>query len=246
MSGTAHWEAIPRWPILPFEASVLSLVAGARDTAFNALLERDFVSPDIWSNGIVAISRLFGLSRESHCFEAVPHTWANFLEPQVTKGFVHFLQQAPLRGRIDRCLAFARAACLAAYGTDELLENIRPYRASALPEEGRSDILIELHTDDGIYGVVIEAKIGAALSDDQLEKYRLQALERTGWCPSRSIFLVVLSSRSAQDHRVLADNPEWSHLCWWDFLRLVESKLDPVSDSDEYRRFRRTVWRQTY
>ena len=244
MKERGDWQDIPQWEVQRFDYIALSFIKEPADTALSALLANPFVSLFDRSPNFLDITMLFGLDRVGHCFTEAPLDWTNFLEPQITKGFVHFLETGRRAERNARCIAFASAAWRLVHGERPKFENLPILKVLAIPEDGRCDIIVELHTPDGVIGIVIEAKFGSSLSDHQLRSYRMHALQRPGWDPVHTLFLVLLRDRKEQDRRVLKENPDWHWGRWWDFLQLLEEETTKSNDDRCYRQFRRTVWSQ--
>ena len=205
-----------------------------------------------WGDGLAALRRAFGLEREDHCLATEPHRWAWFHEPQITGGFVHFLNEGTRAQQHARAAALVRAAFLVAGRSADFLAARRILDVTAAAEHPveagkRIDILIELELDDETTaGLVIEAKLGADLTQSQLPSYRKHALGRKGWRMDQTTFLIVAPQPVRLNRSVLLRNPEWSAQSWWSFLTQLERSLSPEDDCHDYRRFRRTVWKGAY
>jgi hypothetical protein len=203
------------------------------------------IAPPDWRGD--AVSRLFGLESEEHCFHSSPHLWANFHEPQITAGFAHFLGLGDAVRRRERALAFMRAAARCAGGAlDEADLEEATFRCSA--EESRTDVLVECRTATGRFGVSLEAKFGHRLTAGQLPKAFAHARDVCGWDMERSMLLVVASDTEALDGAVLRANRRkgWVATSWWSLLDRLEREMHPDFDCLDYRRFRRTVWHRAY
>lgn len=204
------------------------------------------IPPPAWSEGAAAASRLFRLD-EDHCFHTPPHVWSNFHEPQITRGFAHFLGMGPPSLRRGRALAFMRAAALCAgrtFGETDL--DGATFRCIA--EENRTDVLLECRTNGGRFGVSLEAKFGHRLTRGQLPRAMAHARDGCGWNLDRSVFLVVAPDADALNGPVMHANRRngWVPTSWWNLLDLLEREMRPAFDCMDYRRFRRTVWHRAY
>jgi hypothetical protein len=246
-------EALAARPLAAYDPAPLlrahSLFGDNRRLIASPLNHR---STQPWGEGLAAMRRAFGLNREGHCLATAPHGWARFHEPQITGGFVHFLTEGTRAQQHARAAAFVRAAFLVADRAADFLDARRILDVTAAAEHPveagkRIDILIELELDDeSIAGLVIEAKLGADLSQAQLPSYRKHALGRKGWRMDQTAFLVVAPQPARLNRSVLHRNPEWSAQSWWSFLTQLEQSLLPEHDCHDYRRFRRTVWEGVY
>jgi len=197
-----------------------------------------------WGHGEGAISRFFGTGVATHCFHVAPHEWAWFHEPQITAGFVHFLNDGNRPRRLARALALFQSAAACA-GKHVDVSDVRDARCVA--EENRTDILVELHNGLQPFGVSIEAKFGHALTRGQLPK-ALHHVKTLGWNQEDSIMLVVAPHPTDLDAVILRQNRKhgWRASSWWALLARLEQFIDQQHDCDDYRRFRRTVWHRAY
>ena len=199
-------------------------------------------------NAVSSLNALFDLQKPTHCFSARPHSWAHLLEPQITRGFVHFLNQGDERRRSARCMSFVKAALgLSAFGR-KVAEGWWPTSVCAEAEENRIDVLVELTDGHKRFGAAIEAKFGHKLTKGQLEKAEEHATNprSRAWDPARSAFLVIAPLTTRIDRRLLDKRPNWRAISWWAFLNRLEREIDDSQDCGDYRRFRRTVWHRSY
>ncbi|MFN3725240.1 MAG: hypothetical protein ACK4SZ_02930 [Allosphingosinicella sp.] len=197
-----------------------------------------------WRHGDSAVTRLFRLDQATHCFHVAPYQWAGFHEPQITGGFVNFLNSGTAARRQARALALARAAASCA-GKELDDSSVRTVRCVA--EENRTDILVELHGGPQPFGVSIEAKFGHQLTRGQLPK-ALEHVQDRSWKLEKSILLVVSPDPRDLSSAILGQNRKhgWSATSWWALLIELERHTDPEHDCEDYRRFRRTVWHRAY
>lgn len=200
------------------------------------------------SEELSGLSTVFGLNATTHCFNELPHSWAHLLEPQITRGFVHFLNEGDADRRRARCLSFVRAALACSPRSIPIAENWQPATVVAEAEENRIDILVELTDGHRKFGAAIEAKFGHKLTHGQLEKGEDHVTDRKGrrWDPVRSAFLVIAPLVQRIDPKLLGKRPNWQAVSWWAFLNRLEREIDQQQDCSDYRRFRRTVWYRSY
>ena len=191
------------------------------------------------TSALLRFSGFGALDNPGSFLEAKPHEWATFSEPQITRGWAHFLED---RHRLARCQAFVAAA----FQTDPSQFDTDPCVAIELiaPEVGRIDLLLIARLASGVrVAVCIEAKFGHVLTDGQLEKYE-RALENIHKIPERSRrCLLILGSRHRRDiaKQLATPGNEWHFLTWARWLIRFENKLPPAIDDDEFRKFRRTT-----
>ena len=198
-----------------------------------------------WKSNLGHLRNFFRLDDERQCFSEGRFEWTHFHEPQITRGLVHFLDTAPAKLRKARCLAFARAvsACCKPEHRRTYLDN--PTLVRVVAEEKRVDILVELSDRGGRFGVAIEAKFDHRLTKGQLESAVSHTKDRR-WDLNRSCFLVVGPHLDRLDSEILHHNSDWSCVTWWALLRHLERELPIYADCAEFRRFRSTVWSQSY
>ena len=201
-----------------------------------------FQEPPDWPGGSSAMCRVFGLDRRHHLFRADPIDWAQFTEPQFTKGFAHFLGVPERIKRIERTRALLKALGAAELGKDMCKVKVT---AEALTSGNkRIDLLIEWKdSSETCYAVAIEAKIGHHVTSGQLPAYRghLQNI------PRERRLLIVISPRFNADVRGALRRQrsgEWRWMAWRDLLIAHERALSGEYDDDAYRQFRRTLWDQ--
>ncbi|MGB3752434.1 MAG: hypothetical protein WA954_00875 [Parerythrobacter sp.] len=205
----------------------------------------DSVEIAAWETNLRNLRDFFRLDDERQCFSEGRFEWTNFLEPQITRGLVHFLNAGPTRLRKARCVAFARAvsACCRPEHRRSFPNN--PRRVRVVAEEKRVDILVELDEANDRFGVAIEAKFNHRLTKGQLKKAVEHTRERE-WNLDRSCFLVVGPYLDRLDCDIMNRNKAWSSVTWWALLRHFESEIAVEGDCAEFRRFRSTIWSQSY
>ena len=205
----------------------------------------DTVETASWEANSCNLRSFFRLDDERQCFTEGRVEWTNFLEPQITRGLVHFLNTGPTRLRKARCAAFARAvsACCRPEHRRHFPDN--PCQVRVVAEEKRVDILVELDDANGRFGVAIEAKFNHRLTKGQLKNAVAHTRERE-WNLDRSCFLVVGPDLNRLDCEIMNRNEAWSSVTWWALLRHLENELAVEADCAEFRRFRSTIWSQSY
>jgi len=199
-----------------------------------------------WHTAQGALEDALGLALDTDSLRCLPHAWANFHEPQFTRGFMHFLTEGAASQRQARCRAFVLAALRCA-GKSSQLATVGPITAvSAEPEENRIDMLVELEDADGRFGAAIEAKFWHRLTKGQLPKAKRHAELSRRWNLNRSALVVIAPVTDQLDQRMLRTNKDWRATSWWAFLRCFERELEGRHDCDDFRRFRRTIWYHAY
>ena len=201
-----------------------------------------FVEMLHWSEGLSAMERVFALERCSRLFRAersVP--WATFTEPQLTKGFAHFLNAPESVTRIARVRALLKSLGAAELGND--MSDVTVTAEAPIAGNKRIDLLIEW-TDSANerYAVAIEAKLGHVVTSGQLPAYRVHLRNVAKECRLLAVVSPHLSDRTAG---ALRRNREWRWAAWRDLLLAHERALSADSDDEAYLRFRRTLWDQT-
>lgn len=115
-----------------------------------------------------------------------------------------------------------------------------PLIASGRSAAPRIDLLFEWPLGDGAGHavVVIEAKLGATVADQQLRPYREEARRRAGGGPVALVLLTVRGDRAEARH------PAWRPVRWFALLRRWEVALAAAGDTDpEFARLRASLWR---
>ena len=206
-----------------------------------------FVEMLHWPEGLSAMERVFALERRSHLFRAEPSApWARFTEPQLTKGFAHFLNAPESDIRIKRVCALLKSLGAAELGND-MSSDVKVTAEAPTAGNKRIDLLIKW-TDSANerYAVAIEAKLDHDVTSGQLLAYSDHLDNcKCKVAKERRLLAVIsphLSDRTAGE---LRDNPEWRWAAWWSLLLAHERALSDAFDDEEYRRFRRTLWDHT-
>lgn len=204
------------------------------------------IPPPAWNRE--ALTRLFGLDRASHCFHTAPHVWAGFHEPQITRGFAHFLNEGCSAQRLARAIALVKAALSCAGKDPTSVDEVGSVAAYTAAEENRTDLLVELRGAGQKIGASIEAKFNHRLTRRQLPKAKRYALDVRGWNDKKSAFLVVAPGRASPGDAILRNyrNAEWRATDWASLILAIETFTDAQWDGEDYRRFRRTVWHRAH
>jgi len=205
----------------------------------------DAVETASWEANSCNLRSFFRLDDERQCFTEGRTEWTNFLEPQITRGLVHFLNTGPTRLRKARCVAFARAVSACCKPEHRRSFPNHPRQVRVVAEEKRVDILVELNDANDRFGVAIEAKFNHRLTKGQLKNAVEHTRERD-WDLDRSCFLVVGPHLDRLDCDIMKRNKAWSSVTWWALLRHLESELAVEVDCADFRRFRSTIWSQSY
>ena len=242
----ADWRALTKINAPVFGAEGFTLVKRDHWKTLKAIqsgLPQVTAAP--WQKNSQHLRDFFRLDDDRQCFAASRYEWTAFYEPQITRGLVHFLDVAPTRLRKARCLAFARAVSASCKPEHAKSFDDDALQVRVVAEEKRVDILVELSDESGRFGVAVEAKFNHRLTKNQLESAVGHARDRR-WDLDRSCFLVVGPHLDRLDCKILNKNASWSSVTWWALLRYLERKLPSEADCAEFRRFRATVWSQSY
>lgn len=259
MSGNANWlDVAGQFPLPPFRAKALAWLDRRFGSARSQVLSGnliDRIKPTQYD--AESLLELFDIDGEKHCFTVRAHEWARFHEPQITGGLVHFLSQGDFEVQLGRCLAFYRACarCSGAEARDidadkvidwEVIEEeatVREHGESGRKrvERGRIDILVEFELDSGAKaGAAVEAKFDHTLTPGQLRKYSAHLEGERDWPLEDSPLLLV--TRQPEN---LGTDKHWQSVTWWRFMVAFEREIGRF-DCDEFRRFRRTIWKASY
>ena len=239
--GVLPFQEPPDWP--EEHSSALASLGETLSNVLAMAIRRgglSFQEPPDWSEGLSAMCRVFGLNRRHHLFRAEPIVWAQFTEPQFTKGFAYFLGVPEWTKRIERTRALLKALGAAELGED--MSEVEVTAEALTFRNKRIDLLIEWKDSSGSRYAAIEAKIGADATSGQLSAYRKGLQER--WPEHQPLLIVVSPKITAKIHNALQDNEEWRWTAWRDLLIAHERALSGEYDDDAYRQFRRTLWDQ--
>ena len=224
------------------------------DVMTRAIADRRFPlapSPN-WSYGRPALDRVFGTGLSHHFLHAASLEWLRPLEPQITKGFAHFLNADGHTTRTGRIRALLRAL-----GSDPGDADCSLREARVTPEaptnRKRIDLLIEWKDASGrSRGAVIEAKFEARVNPGTLSDYRkrLKCIEKDYRsevpCNEQERRLLFLVS-PLHDARIACAlgrqrSQDWRWVSWRSLLLAYDRSLNPDHDDDAFRQFRRTLW----
>lgn len=210
--------------------------AAVRDGRLSALPQPS------WEAGRTALRRVFGL-HDRHFFNVAGHEWLSLTETQTTGGLAHFLDALPAERRRERV-----AALFAASGSPIDAEHIvdarviREYPISG----GRLDILAWAKEVGGpTHLLVIEGKYEYDLSHNQLRRYE-RALP--GIIANEELVAPTLTLRvvgnilRGRTRKQLGRQKQWRFLSWKDLMLQLDGYLPAGADTDDFRRFRRTLW----
>ena len=213
-----------------------------------------FESSPSWSCARPALDRVFGIGLPHHFLHATPLEWLWPTEPQITKGFAHFLN-ADGHGHTTRTGRIR--ALLRALGSDPGDADCSLRKARVRPEaptnRKRIDLLIEW--TDALHrkrGAVIEAKFDHRVIPGSLPAYRtrLRRIERDYRAEvppneqERLLLFLVSPLRDAGIARALRRqwSRDWRWMSWRSLLLAYDRSLNPDHDDDAFRQFRRTLW----
>ncbi len=241
----AECLVLSRVTVRSFDASALRWAASFTGNAVQSALDAEEifkVRVPLWAEARKALENHFALGKVSHCLSVLPHVWADFHEPQITFGFVHFLTIGMHQN--ERVLAFLRATGF----SENDLQLSQVVRTGAIAEartgDGeRIDILAFADTGRARYGVVVEAKFDAHLLEKQLRVYQKAAKDIYRLGSSKRRRLVVVAPKFGRKiGPPLQKYPEWQFVTWERLLIRFEAWLPPEYDCEEFLRFRRTIW----
>ncbi|MDD9982318.1 MAG: PD-(D/E)XK nuclease family protein [Gammaproteobacteria bacterium] len=237
--GAPVWfDAIHQLPVL--------VSAGWSSNALELAIRRGalhFAEAVDWSAGFSALESAFALKREPHLFRAEPSAvWVtSFTEPQLTKGFAHFLNAVEPATRITRVRALLKGLGAAELGND--MSEVKVTAEAQTSRNKRIDLLIEWNdSSNKQYAAAIEAKLGHHVTSGQLPAYRTHLRK---FAEERRLLAVVSPRPSRATTRALQRNRDWRWIAWRDLLVAHERALPVDCDDEGYLRFRRTLWDQT-
>ena len=236
--GAPVWsDAIDQLPVL--------VAAGWSSDALEVAISQGalrFAETLDWSVGFSALEGTFALKREPHLFRAEPPVaWTTFTEPQLTKGFAHFLKAAEPVTRIARVRALLKGLGAAELGND--MSEVMVTAEKLTSRNKRIDLLIEWNdSSKKRYAAAIEAKLGHDVTSGQLPAYRnhLRKIAK-----ERRLLAVVSPRPSRSSTRALRRNRDWRWIAWRDLLVAHERALPVDCDDEAYLQFRRTLWDHT-
>ena len=210
-----------------------------------------FELPPSWDCTRPALDRVFGIDRRHHFLHAAPLEWlqeVRLTEPQITKGFAHFLNADNRTTRTGRI----RALLWALGSADSDLREAR-VTPEASANRKRIDLLIEwTNASSHRRGAVIEAKFEHHVTPGQLPRYRtaLKHIERDYRCEvpdnkqERPLLFIVSPLRDDKVNRALRRQrkKDWRWMSWRSLLLAFDRALHQDHDDDAFRQFRRTHW----
>ena len=224
---------------------VLGVMGEGRSDAVSVAIRKGnlrFVETLDWSGGVLALKSAFTLNRRLHLFRSQPSVnWATFTEPQLTKGFAHFLNAHDPTARTERVRALLKSLGAAQLSSD--ISDVKVTAEAATTGNKRIDLLIEWQDSlERSFAVAIEAKLGHHVTTGQLSAYRNHLRK----IPNERRRLVVVSPRrTGHTDRSLQRNRDWRWMAWHDLLVAHERSLRDDHDDRAYLQFRRTLWDQT-
>ena len=181
-------------------------------------------------------------------------------EPDVTRELERLMGPAAGRRGRERAIGFLRLAtegsrseALREAITDHIRPTVKAEHPILVPQRRviaaepllgsagrRIDLLFEwpVGTTGRRAVVVVEAKLGAGVSDGQLRAYRVEALRRARGGPVGLVLLTAWADAAEQRY------PSWAGVRWFKLLRRWESVLAEAGDDDpEFARVRAHLWR---
>lgn len=190
-----------------------------------------------------AISEHFGLSNEQHSLHVEPLEWLRLGETLATKGLQHFLASSDERTRL-----FLEALApevdwpsdLAGISVD----------AETRAGRGRIDLLILGQSQGSTWGAVIEAKFEHSLKGNPLPDYMRHGSKKgirfsANILTERTGVLIVLGKQYCrQTRKRLIRNEQWRFVHWREVLRRFDAALVEERPDEDFRRFRRTLWKR--
>ncbi|MXO48933.1 hypothetical protein GRI69_11760 [Erythrobacter vulgaris] len=190
---------------------------------------------------LAALKEWFGITDEHHCFIQRVEPWLALTETQAMAGLQHFLEK---HGE-PAILAFLRAAAPGQW--PDKFDDCAAEIEVVIPSKGsRIDMIVSGQEGDRYIGVVIEAKLGAALTNNPLSDYRAFAKRRgliSGVGPTRLLILDIGHCRETEKR--LKRNDNWSLLSWHVLLVRLEKELPRSGILDrDFAALRHHIWRR--
>lgn len=193
-------------------------------------------APTPWPQLLTHLKELFGLDRREHFLSQPPGVLPQLWERQITQGLRAVLLKTPHR-TLERCQALFDAV---AGPSACRLANIEKVTAD---DSTRMDLAIYAHTISGQECcLVLEAKLEAPLSENQLRGYKDRVRKRYPKQGQRHLW-VVAPCMNAGLSAVLSqrENREWCFITWRRLL-LNWQKALPVDMGSDALSFFNEIW----
>lgn len=204
---------------------------------------------------LLRFARSTDLAEGSSHFLVPRFSWFSPTEPQATLAFVELLAAGDRSFRLARGLALWEAALQAQdFAVGAIGYDAKPQSFDFPPtinaEHGtddgkRIDILLEGEMQGETVELVIEAKLGHHLTDEQLAEYTKDSRRADG---KRQLLLVLAPKLTKGDAKlILKENrreenqANWRFATWRKFLIDYSCALAPEYDDEEFRRLRRSL-----
>ena len=189
-----------------------------------------------------AILRFFGADHPSHAFHVEPYRWLRITEAQATRSLAQFLHE----GGSARICAFLTALAPDVAWPQKLANSNA--QAEVRAGSGRIDLLLTGEAQDQVWGAVIEAKFDHNLKGNPLPDYAKAGkasglhFTSTSESPPTAVLAVLGTTQCRTIRQRLNRNKSWRFNYWSSVFRRFERQLARLSDDDQFRHFRRTLW----
>lgn len=213
----------------------------------------------VWQQSRKSLTDVFGhIDSPNHLLNVPDWNWGiRLTEPQVTKGWQHFLSPAAVGHDLaaKRVAVFYEAICIASkrQPTGISISDLSVEAEHSLQIGGRRkaiDLLFrwkEQSASEQNCAIVVELKFGHVLTTGQLpsyKKYVAQQFIKGDGARHKSGFFVLSPRTRRRDQNKLRRNTDWSVAYWPAFLRAFE-KIYTARDlpyDNAFNMFRRAVW----
>ena len=217
-------------------ASLLNYERMKRDAVLNALQDAPFlIHPEIRDVQVGALEGVYGAFHDNHAFRAFYPDWGiRLLERQATEGLAFLLRQGTGMSRARRVRAFLDALRVPDLPADEMIE-----RATVVAEENRVDLTVKIPEPDNEPErvVLVEAKFGAPVTPEQLNRY-FRAYKGHRRCCR----LLVLNPNAGNALKKPLRN-RWTTVLWRDFWLRFEKTRPPEADG-QLAAFQAWLWQR--
>lgn len=208
----------------------------------------------VWEADVGMLKSIYGdIDSQSHFFCVERLDWGfNIKEPQMTKGWEHFLSMENGKGsKNDRAIKFLQSISELSktpFFNPEEFENTEiAIKSEKHLEHKGKNVFVDLFLQWKPAGeptrlVAIEFKIGHNTTDEQLEK--IESYLGHYKSNSQPAYFFLIAPGIEKYCNALDNNPVWNFISWTDLLCRYQQNFQPTASPDfdvEFQRFLRTV-----
>lgn len=241
---TALARLMPLPPLTVEGCEALRFFGDRSNTKLMKLLRsgRLAASPDrAWSADRAALAAFYGCEKPDHFMATRPFNWFHASELQVTKGLATLLDE-PGSQRLARIAAFLSVLPLPTGRNWSEKLHWAEIEAEARAGRARIDLLIRARGPDGLVGAVIEAKFEHHAAGNPFADYE-SAAAQLDLDRRNCAFLILAPQQTRSMVSLLEDsgNP-WNFISWHRLFLALAKIESPQWDSEDFKRFRKTVF----